>query len=57
VGVSSLTPEIRQLSLFDQPPAADNEKHQKLQAAMQKLRQRYGENILQHASDLSEHPK
>lgn len=57
VGVSSLTPAIRQLSLFDQPTAAHREKERKLQEAMQQLRERFGENILQHASELEDHPK
>lgn len=55
VGASRLVPEIRQLSLWDQPPAADLEKQRKLQAALQALRQRYGEQVLQTASQIQEH--
>jgi DNA polymerase-4 len=55
VGVSNLTPSVRQLSLFEQPSATHTEKQRKLQAAMQTLRERYGENILHPASQL--HPQ
>lgn len=53
VGVTGLVPEIRQLSLWDVPPAVENEKRRKLQAAMQNLRERYGEHIFQTASQMN----
>ena len=52
VGVSGLTPLVRQLSFFDLPSAADAEKQRNLHEALQKLRQRYGEQILLPASEI-----
>ena len=44
VGVSGLGQPIRQLGLWDM----DNEKSQKLQEAVDELREKYGKNIIQH---------
>lgn len=57
VGVSGLTTGVRQLSLWDLPSAMDVEKQQNLQKALETLRQRYGQQILQPASQIKEHAK
>ena len=44
VGVSGLGPPIRQLSLWDTP----SEKNQQLDAAIEELRQRFGDGIIRH---------
>jgi len=52
VGVSGLNTPLRQLSLWDQAPDSSSKKSRQLQEAMDKLRERFGDQILKHGSDL-----
>jgi DNA polymerase IV len=51
VGVSNLSPPVRQLSLWDD----DHEKHHKLLSAVDELRERYGKDIITRAYRIDNH--
>lgn len=52
VGVSRLTTAVRQLSLWE----ADSEKGRRLNAAIDLIRERFGENVIERASTLGPRP-
>ena len=53
VGVSGLKTPIRQLSLWDLADQVNDRKAQNLRTALEVLRQRYGEQIVQRANEIS----
>ena len=53
VGVSGFVPPIRQLTLWDELSGHETTKDNKLQNAIDNLRDRFGDKIVQRASDLS----
>jgi hypothetical protein len=53
VGISGLEAPTRQLSLWDFTNQASNSKEQQLQTALEVLRQRFGEQIVQRANEIS----
>ncbi|GAH08989.1 unnamed protein product, partial [marine sediment metagenome] len=54
VGVSGFVPPIRQLTLWDELSGHETTKDNKLQNAIDNLRDRFGDKIVQRASDLSQ---
>ncbi len=53
VGVSGLLAGLQQVSLFDQPDEAAEERRTRLNSALERLRARYGEDAVLRASDLA----
>jgi DNA polymerase IV len=53
VGVSRLGSPARQLNLWDDSPHRPNEKNRQLQDALDEVRQRFGDQAIRHASDLT----
>jgi DNA polymerase-4 len=52
VGVSGLYPRVRQLTLWDSIPEGNKEKERQLQSALDTLRHRFGDRVIQPASSI-----